>query len=80
MTLSRYSTEPKTAAVSASAAADHEDAAKKLGGRDDAAPPTFAPVRFEGDELPKSWMFRKYALTSDGGAHEESLPPKNVEK
>lgn len=75
----RYSNEPKTALASARIPADHTDAARKLG-RCDVAPLTFEPVRFEGEELPQSSMLRKYALTSDGGAQEESLPPKNVEK
>lgn len=76
-----YSIVPKTAPTSASAAAPHAAPVEywKLG-RIGSAPLTCEPVRFDGDELPQSWMLRKYAFTSDGGAHEESLPPKKVEK
>lgn len=39
---------------------------------------TTGPVRLEVDELPKSWMLRKYVCTVCGVAQESSLPPKNV--
>ena len=77
--LSLYnSSDPRVAITSPTTAAptvDAENATRTERG----APLTFAPVRFDGDELPYSWKLRKYACTSEGGAHDESLPPKNVE-
>ena len=74
-----YSRAANTAPVSASAATLHTDAAIACG-RVDSAPLTCEPLRFEGEELPHIWKLRKYAFTSAGGAHEESPPPKKVEK
>ena len=73
------SSDPRVAIMSPTTAAptvDAENATRAERG----APLTFAPVRFDGDELPYSWKLRKYACTSDEGAQEESLPPKKVEK
>ena len=39
---------------------------------------TTGPVRFEVEELPNSWILRKYVCTVWGVAHESSFPPKNV--
>ncbi len=48
-----YSSAP--ASASAAATGLHANAA----GRNDSAPLTCAPVRFEGDELPHIWKLRK---------------------